>query len=77
MAGSILSRIYLSIVLLPFAGLVAAEQPYTYVKASLAYPWFMFFVFLALIAIPFFLIIALSWRLHRKNESSHTAAGGP
>ena len=60
---------------LSFAGVVMAEQPYTYVKASLGYPWFMFFVFLALISIPFVLIIALSWRLHRKNESSHTATG--
>ncbi len=75
MARSMLSRIYFSIVLLAFSGLVTAEQPYTYVKASLGYPWFMFFVFLALIAIPFVLIIALSWRLHWKNESSHTATG--
>jgi len=72
-----LSRVTLLMVLLSFAGLVAAEQPYTYVKASLAYPWFMFFVFLALISIPFILIIALSWRLHRKDESSYTATGEP
>jgi len=75
MAGSMLSRVTVSIVLLSFAGLAAAEQPYTYIKASLVYPWVMFFVFLALIAIPFFLIVGLSWRLHRKNESSHTATG--
>jgi len=75
MTGPMLSRVTVSMVLLSFAGLVTAEQPYTYVKASLAYPWFMFFVFLAMIAIPFLLIIALSWRLHRKNERSHTATG--
>ncbi len=75
MARSMLSRITVSIVWLSFAGLVAAEQPYTYIKASLGYPWFMFFVFLALISIPFVLIIALSWQMHRENESSDTTTG--
>jgi len=75
MAGSMLARLYLSITLLLFTNLVAAEQQYTYIKASLGYPWFMFFVFLALIAIPFLLIVALSWRLHLKNENPDSARG--
>lgn len=74
MASSVLIRIF-SIVLVLFSGLASAEPQYTYVKASLGYPWFMFFVFLALIAIPFLLIIALSWRQHRKNDNSRAAAG--
>jgi hypothetical protein len=53
---------------------VLARPDYTYVKSSLAFPWFMFFVFFALIMIPFFMVIVLAWRKSgaSKNESSDT-----
>ncbi len=55
---------------------VLAKQDYTYVKSSLVFPWFMFFVFFALILIPFLMVIALSWKksLAGENEAS-TSAG--
>ncbi len=77
MASLIPGRVCFSIVLLSFAGLVSAEQEYTYIKASLGYPWLMFFVFLALIAIPFVLIVALSWHQYRKNGGSPSVTGEP
>ena len=54
-------------VLLP-ASEVLAKQDYTYVKSSLAFPWFMFFVFFALISIPFVMVIVLAWRKSGKDE---------
>lgn len=52
---------------------VMSKQDYTYVKASLNFPWFMFFVFLTLILIPFVLVIILSWRSSgAKNEQQNS-----
>ena len=45
------------------AFVAAAEtQPYTYVKFSLGVPWALYFVFLALVLIPFAVMILLAWR---------------
>jgi len=41
---------------------------YTYVKASLGFPWFMFFVFTVLVLIPFLLIVILAWRNKPEDE---------
>lgn len=62
---------------LAFSWQVSAQE-YTYVKVSLGYPWFMFFVFLALIAIPFLIIIVLSWRQGTGNvpDSKHIKPDG-
>jgi hypothetical protein len=62
--------------MLAFPGLIPAEQKYTYIKASLGYPWFMFFVFLVLVAIPFVLIIILSWR-NKRRENDRLAPHEP
>lgn len=62
----------LLLVLLPVSE-VLAKQDYTYVKSSLAFPWFMFFVFFALISIPFILVIVLAWR---KSRTADAAAQG-
>ncbi|MFV2005039.1 MAG: hypothetical protein ACC650_07505 [Gammaproteobacteria bacterium] len=58
---------------------VLARPDYTYVKSSLAFPWFMFFVFFALIMIPFFMVIVLAWRKTDASEkrASDTAASQP
>jgi hypothetical protein len=45
------------------------EIEYTYVEASLGFPWFMFFVFTVLVLIPFLLIVFLSWRKRPEDES--------
>jgi len=47
---------------------LSARPGYTQIESTLAFPWFMFFVFLALILIPFLLIIALSWRKSDKER---------
>ncbi|MDE0308520.1 MAG: hypothetical protein OXI60_01630 [Acidiferrobacterales bacterium] len=43
----------------PAAGQIS---PYVYVQMSLGVPWFLYFVFLACILLPFFVLIALAWR---------------
>lgn len=43
----------------PSAGQIS---PYVYVKMSLGVPWILYFVFLACILLPFFLLIAIAWR---------------
>jgi len=46
------------------------EEPgYTYVEASLGFPWFMFLVFTVLVLIPFVLIVVLAWRKQPENEN--------
>ena len=58
---------------------VLAKQEYTYVKSSLVFPWFMFFVFFALIMIPFFMVIALAWKKSGadENEASNSVEAAP
>lgn len=70
MIRSVLRAAGLALMVFLYADPAAAEPRYTYIKASLGYPWFMFFVFLSLIAIPFLLIIVLSWRRRLKGEDS-------
>lgn len=59
--------ITLLLMLLP-AELIAKTPEYTKIESTLAFPWFMFFVFLALILIPFIMIIVLSWRKTDKSK---------
>lgn len=54
---------------------VLAKTEYTYVKASLVYPWFMFFVFLVLVMIPFLTIMVLSWRKQSIIEENEQSQG--
>jgi hypothetical protein len=46
----------------------AAQNPYSYVKFSLQVPWALYFVFLALVTVPFALMILLAWRRGRGEE---------
>ncbi len=55
---------------------VLAKQDYTYVKSSLVFPWFMFFVFFALILIPFLMVIALSWKKSLAGENDASTSAG-
>lgn len=41
---------------------------YTYVPQSLDVPWALYFVFLALVLVPFALMILLAWRQHLRGE---------
>jgi len=41
---------------------------YTYVQQSLGVPWALYFVFLALVLVPFALLILLAWRQHLRRE---------
>lgn len=63
-------RVVMLLLALMPASDVLAKQDYTYVKSSLVFPWFMFFVFFALIMIPFFMVIALAWRKPGAGESA-------
>lgn len=47
---------------MPTVVAAAETQPYTYVKFSLGVPWALYFVFLALVLIPFAVMILLAWR---------------
>ena len=40
----------------------AQISPYVYVQMSLGVPWFLYFVFLACILLPFIVLIAIAWR---------------
>jgi membrane protein implicated in regulation of membrane protease activity len=51
------------------AGPAAGQQPYSYVKFSLGVPWTLYFVFLALISIPFAVTIVLAWRRAPREEA--------
>jgi len=46
----------------------AAQNPYSYAKFSLQVPWTLYFVFLALISIPFAVMMLLAWRRGRGEE---------
>ena len=45
------------------------ENPYIYVKMPLTVPWFLYFVFLGAVLIPFVVMIALAWRRHPGDET--------
>ena len=55
---------------------VAQISPYVYVKMSLGVPWFLYFVFLACILLPFFVLIAIAWRRYfiatREGRDKHS-----
>jgi len=58
--------LFLPLELLAEVATLGARPGYTQIESTLTFPWFMFFVFLALIMIPFIIIIVLSWRKHDK-----------
>ena len=69
----VLSRIAGAMILLSFAAvpeLLAQENPYTYVRMSLGVPWFLYFVFLAAILIPFAILIIVAWRMYVTGRES-------
>jgi hypothetical protein len=49
-------------------GAATAQNPYQYVKFSLEVPWALYFVFLALVTVPFALMIVLAWGRGRGEE---------
>ena len=55
------SWLVLPLVLFSTAGL-CQDNPYIYVRMPLTVPWFLYFVFLGAVLIPFVLMIALAWR---------------
>ncbi len=55
------SAILLCLAAAPAVVLAAETQPYTYVKFSLGVPWALYFMFLALVLIPFAVMIVLAW----------------
>lgn len=68
-----LLRLLIPVLCLAAAGpVMAQENPYIYVKMSLGIPWFLYFVFLACILIPFAILIIVAWRRymggHDDNE---------
>ncbi len=46
----------------------AQVSPYVYVQMSMAVPWFLYFVFLACILLPFFVMIIVAWRRYFANN---------
>ena len=56
------------------AGPAAAQNPYSYVKMSLQVPWALYFVFLALVTVPFALMILLAWRRGRGEDQAQRVA---
>jgi hypothetical protein len=58
------------------AGAAAAQNPYQYVKFSLQVPWTLYFVFLALVTVPFALMILLAWR-RASSEEGHRDESPP
>jgi hypothetical protein len=52
----------------------AQISPYVYVQMSLGVPWFLYFVFLACILIPFIVMIVVAWRryLMRSSDKDET-----
>ena len=55
--------------LMPVFDVLAKQEGYTYVQSSLAFPWFMFFVFFGLIMIPFFIVIGIAWSKSGQAEN--------
>lgn len=55
----------------PAVVIAADAQPYTYVKFPLGVPWALYFVFLALVLVPFAVMIVLAWRrwFHEAEKS--------
>ena len=50
---------------------MAQENPYIYVKMSLGIPWFLYFVFLACILIPFAILIIVAWRRYMSGHDDN------
>ena len=49
------------------------DNPYVYVKMSLAVPWTLYFVFLGAVLIPFVVMVALAWRGRPQDEPDNTS----
>jgi len=50
----------------------AQVSPYVYVQMSMAVPWFLYFVFLASILLPFFILIIVAWRRYASSNKVRT-----
>ena len=59
--------------LLPGAAVWGQDNPYIYVRMSMAVPWTLYFLFLAAVLIPFLVMIALAWR----GRTEDSPDGGP
>ncbi len=68
--------VILLLALMPVSDALAREG-YTHIQSSLAFPWFMFFVFFALIMIPFFMVIGLAWRKPKTGQDEASDAEAP
>ncbi len=47
----------------------ARGTEYSYYKMSLTTPWMMYFIFLALVLIPFVIMIFMAWRREKKTSN--------
>ncbi len=70
-----LTALFLSMGWLLVPGVVVAqENPYRYVKMSLAVPWTLYFMFLVCVLIPFVILVILAWRSQSGGRSNENAA---
>lgn len=51
------------------AAAMCADNPYIYVRMPLTVPWFLYFVFLGAVLIPFVVMIVLAWRKRPGDDS--------
>ncbi len=59
----IFTKLPLATMALLFSSLAAAQiSPYVYVKMSLGVPWFLYFVFMLCVLLPFLIMIIIAWR---------------
>ena len=65
----------LCLVLFSSVGL-CQDNPYIYVRMPLTVPWFLYFVFLGAVLIPFVVMIALAWR-NRPGHEPRRKSGQP
>ena len=60
--------IWLAILSVITSSVSAQISPYVYVKMSMGVPWFLYFVFLLAILLPFFVMIIVAWRRHLAQQ---------
>lgn len=74
-AGAVLLHVAgaLALVLVLAGGAQAQDYGYTYIQQSLRVPWTLYFIFLALVLLPFVVMIAFAWRQHLREEEKPKA----